>query len=474
MLSAQPLRRLPSPLLALLMALALPLVPPNSTSAKRFVAPPPEKEEKKADPRPEAATIKANAALIRKHLAQEMEHLESLYKHLHANPELSLLEFKTSARMAKELRAARFTVTEKVGGTGVVAVFQNGRGPTVLVRCDMDALPIVEKTGLPYASKVRTRDKNGNEVGVMHACGHDINMACLVGTARTLVALKDRWKGTLVFVAQPAEEIGQGAKRMLGDGLYKRFPRPDYCLALHCDSQRPHGTVAYTEGLALANVDTVEIVMKGKGGHGAHPQTTVDPIVMAAHLILDLQTLVSREISPMDPAVVTVGSINGGTKSNIIPDEVRLMLTVRSTKDNVRKQLLDGIKRKADAVAKGANAPEPVVKVDAAEYTPALRNDVPLTRKMVALFQDVLGDKSVLERSLVMGGEDFSRFSQGDIPIFLWFVGTAAPERVAEAARPGGKPLPSLHSDQYYPAVEPSIRTGVMTMSSAVMRLMAK
>jgi len=307
---------------------------------------------------------------------------------------------------------------------------------------------------------------------VMHACGHDMHMTCWVGTARTLAALKDRWKGTLLFIGQPAEEVGQGARNMLNDGLYKRFGKPDCCLALHCDSRGPHGTVAYTEGLALANVDSVDVILRGKGGHGAYPHTTVDPIVMAAHLILDLQSLVSRETNPTDSAVVTVGSIHGGTKHNIIPDEVKLQLTVRSTKDSVRKHLLDGIKRKAEAVARGAGAPEPVVQIDPGHFTPALHNDVALSRKVGGLFREVLGPRSVRELGLFMGGEDFSRYAQGGIPVFLYRLGTVPPERAAEAARAGGKPLPSLHSDQFYPIIRPTLETGVLTMSLALLHLL--
>src|SRR6516162_5256867 len=251
-------------------------------------------------PKPSEANAKRMDAVQRR-IAVEAESLETLYKHLHSHPELSYQEEKTSARVAKELKDIGFEVTEKFGGYGVVAVFKNGQGPTVLVRTDMDALPVVERTGLPYASKVRTRDKNDNEVGVMHACGHDMHMTCWTGTARNLARMKDRWQGTLVFIGQPAEESGAGARSMLADGLFKRFPRPDYCLALHCDGWSAHGTITFTEGLALANVDSVDITVRGKGGHGAAPHTTIDPIVLAARIILDLQTLVSRETDPTDP-----------------------------------------------------------------------------------------------------------------------------------------------------------------------------
>jgi hippurate hydrolase len=355
-----------------------------------------------------------------------------------------------------------------------VAILKNGAGPTVLVRTDMDALPVTERTGLSYASKARTRDKDGNDVGVMHACGHDMHMACWVGTARQLTRLKDRWKGTLVFIGQPAEEVGKGARAMLEDGLYTRFPRPDYCLALHCDGQTAHGDIAYTEGLALANVDSVDIVVRGKAGHGAAPHTTVDPIVLAARIILDLQTLVSRETNPTDPAVVTVGSIHGGTKHNIIPAEVKMQLTVRTTKDAVRKQILEGIERIARAAAEGARAPAPTVTVNPGEFTPALKNDSALTRKTIGLFREILGPEHIHERPPVMGGEDFSRYAQGGGPIFLYFLGAIAPDRVAESAREGGRPLPSLHSDLFYPVPEPTMQTGVLTMTLAVLNLAGK
>lgn len=426
---------------------------------------------------PPGALHRERADIVRKQIEAELPSLKALYEHLHSNPELSLQETATAARMAKELRAAGFEVTEKFGGHGVVGLVKNGSGPTVLVRTDMDALPVTEQTKLPYASKVRARDRDGNEVGVMHACGHDMHMANWIGTARVLVALKERWKGTLVFIAQPAEEIGAGARLMLEAGLYKRFPTPDWCLALHCDSRKPHGHISYSDGLALANVDTVDLIVKGKGGHGAAPHTTVDPIVLAARIVLDLQTIVSRETNPTDPAVVTVGSIHGGTKHNIIPNEVKLQLTVRTTKDSVRKHTLDAIARIARAAAQGAQAPEPIVRIDESLFTPALVNDSGLTRKTVAVFREVLGEDRVHERPPILGGEDFSRYAKNGeqrIPIFLWFLGTMPPEQVAASEREDGTPLPSLHSDQYYPVAEPSLKTGVLTMSLAVLNLLGK
>jgi hippurate hydrolase len=413
------------------------------------------------------------AAEIGRRVADAYPALNGLYRYLHTHPELSLQEEQTAARLVKELDGTGFEVTTGVGGHGIVAVLHNGEGPTVLVRTDLDALPVVEQTGLPYASKVRARDREGQDVGVMHACGHDMHMTCWIGTARLLAGMKDRWHGTLVFIGQPAEEIGAGARAMLADGLFKRFPRPDYCLALHCDARHAYGHVAYTEGLALANVDSVDITVRGKGGHGAAPHTTVDPVVLAARIVLDLQTLVSRETNPTDPAVVTVGSIHGGTKHNIIPNEVKLQLTVRTTKDSVRKHILEGIERIAKADALGARAPEPVVKVDPGEFTPALVNESKLTRKTVTLLQELLGADKVHERPPVMGGEDFGRYGREGVPIFMYFLGTQPPEKVA-AERESEGSLPSLHSSQFYPVPEPTIKTGVLTMSMAVLNLVGK
>jgi amidohydrolase len=416
--------------------------------------------------------VKERTAAVKQRITADYDYLEALYKHLHTNPELSLREARTSARLARELKELGFEVTERVGGYGIVGVLKNGDGPVVMVRTDMDALPVIERTGLPYASKVRVRDKNENEVGVMHACGHDMHMTCWTGAARVLASMKDRWKGTLVFIGQPAEEVGAGARMMLEAGLFTKFPRPDFAFALHCAPNIPYGTVAYTEGLALANVDSVDIVVRGKGGHGASPHMTVDPIVLASRIVLDLQTLVSRETNPVDPAVVTVGSIHGGSKHNVIPNEVRLQLTVRSTKDSVRKHLLDGIRRIAEAAAKGANAPPPQVTVVPDEFTPALYNDPELTRKTVAVFKEALGADRVAARPPVMGGEDFSRYGRARVPICLFWLGTVDPKRVADSEGDNGKPLPSLHSDLFAPTPKPTIETGVLAMSLAVMNVL--
>lgn len=410
---------------------------------------------------------------IEKRIADEYASLDALYKDLHAHPELGFQEVRTAARLTKELKAAGFEVTEKVGVTGVVAVLKNGAGPTVLVRADMDGLPIVEKTGLAYASKDTVRDADGREVGTMHACGHDINVTCLVGVARVLSGMKDQWKGTLVFIGQPAEEIGAGAKKMLEDGLLKRFPKPDVCLALHCDGRYPHGTVNYRSGIMQSHVDSVDIIVKGKGGHGAAPHATTDPVVIAARIVLDLQLIVSREQSPTDPAVVTVGSIHGGTKHNIIPNDVKLQLTVRTTKDATRERVLQAIERIAKAAAKVANAPDPEVKIDREAFTPALVNNPELTKQFVKLFEETLGKERVVERPMSMGGEDFSQFIRAGIPGFYWHIGTAVSERIKEW-RESGKPIAHTHSDGYFPVPEPTIKTGVLTMSMGVLKMLEK
>jgi hippurate hydrolase len=425
-----------------------------------------------ADP-PGLADVKKRSEQIKAKIDAELPSLEKLYKYLHAHPELSNEEEQTSARLAKELKDLGFEVTPKVGGHGIVGILRNGEGPTVLVRTDMDALPIIEKTGLPYASTVRTRDKEGNEVGIMHACGHDMHMTCWVGTARVLAALKKQWKGTLVFIGQPAEEIGAGARQMLDDGLFKRFPRPDYCLGLHCHPTLPYGQVSYSEGLLLANVDSVDITVRGRGGHGSTPHMTIDPIVIAARIVLDLQTLVSRENNPFEPVVVTVGSIHGGTKHNIIPSEVKLQVTVRTLKDDVRKKVLEGIERVVKAAAQAANAPEPTVQVRLDNYTPALMNTESVAHKTAKLFREALGDDKVQLQGPKMGGEDFSRYGLAGVPVFFYLLGTVPAERVEETKK-GGTPLPSLHSDLYYPTIDPSIRTGVLTMSLAALNLLGR
>jgi hippurate hydrolase len=406
---------------------------------------------------------------------REYPSLEQFYQHCHAHPELSFFEEKTAARLAQELKALGIEVTTKVGGHGVVGVLRNGAGPTVLIRTDLDALPVKEQTGLPYASRVRMTNDLGVEVEVMHACGHDVHITACVGTARLLTQLKDRWSGTLVFIGQPAEERGSGARAMLKDGLFTRFPKPDYCLALHVSSDMPAGTLGVVEGFMLAHVDSVDITLRGLGGHGAWPHKTQDPIVLAAQTILVLQTIVSRETDPLESAVVTVGSIHGGTKHNIIPDDVKLQLTVRSFTDEVREKTLAAIRRIVRGQALSAGIPEerlPTVTVDEREFTPATYNNPELARRLGGVFKQVFGEPHVVTRKPVMGGEDFSEYGRtaDKIPICIFWLGSVEPERVAESARTG-KPLPALHSNLYRPVPEPTIKTGVMAMTAAVLEL---
>ncbi len=398
--------------------------------------------------------------------------LQKLYVDLHQSPELSFHEEKTAAKMAERLRALGFDVATGVAKTGVVGVLRNGKGPTVMLRTDLDALPVEERTGLPYASKVTTTDDSGATVAVMHACGHDVHMTSWIGAATLLSKAKDRWRGTLVMVGQPAEEKGGGARKMLDDGLYTRFPKPDFAFAIHDDAALPAGKVGVASGYALANVDSVDVTIYGKGGHGAYPYTTVDPIVIAARTVVALQTIVARENNPIDPAVVTVGSIHGGTKHNIIPDEVKLQLTVRSYKDEVRKHLLQAIERIAKAEAAAAGAPKPP-EVKVSEGTPATYNDPALTKRIAAALSRELGASRVEEHPPVMGGEDFSEYGRAGVPATLFWVG-AVPQKKYDAARASGATLPSLHSSEFAPDPEPTIKTGVSTVTIAALELLGK
>lgn len=407
----------------------------------------------------------------------DFENLKSFYRHLHTNPELSFHEENTSAYLAAEMRKTGYTVTENVGGTGIVAVMENGEGPTVLVRTDMDALPLTEATDLPYASKVTAVDAEGKTVGVMHACGHDMHMSVWAGTAKKLAANKDKWSGTVVFIGQPAEERGAGARAMLADGLYDKFPRPDYALGLHVNAVLPAGTVGYCPEFAMANVDMVDITVKGKGGHGAYPHTTIDPVLLSARIVTDLQTIVSREISPLEAGVVTVGSIHGGAKGNVIPDEVKLELTLRSYTDENRNGIIEKVKRICDGVAMSAGVPQedfPTVTVRD-EHCPALFNDVELTARTAAVFTKELGADKVRKMPPVMGGEDFSEYGRTDpkVPILLYWLGAVEPEKAAAAER-GEIRLPSLHNSAFAPDVDLTLKTGVQTMSAAVMDLLEK
>jgi len=426
-----------------------------------------------------SVTAPVQADALREAIAKDMPSLLEIYRDLHANPELSFQEFRTAAKLAAEARKLGFEVTEKVGQTGVVAVLQNGPGPVVMIRADMDGLPVEEQTGLPYASKKRGVSKSGTESGIMHACGHDTHMTAWVGTARQLVANRDKWSGTLVMILQPAEEIGAGAKAMLDDGLYTRFPKPDYVIGFHDAAQFPAGTIGYSSGWALANVDSVDIKVKGVGGHGAYPHTTKDPVVLAARIVSSLQTLVSREVDPQDAAVVTVGSIHGGAKHNIISDEVTMLLTVRSYSDETRKLLLDGIRRIAKGEAIAAGMPDdrmPEVFVNEAEFTPATYNTEPLTGRIAASFAKRFGKERVIETKPVMGGEDFSQFYRADkanVQSLIFWVG-GVPQADYDAAMKGGKPLPSLHSPFWAPDAEKVISTASEAMAAAALDLMPR
>lgn len=395
----------------------------------------------------------------------EAANVVAFYKELHASPELSLQEEQTAAKLADAWERAGYTVTRGVGGTGVVAVLENGDGPTVMLRTDLDGLPVVEQTGLPYASKVRTKDKRGATVGVMHACGHDIHMANLIGAARLLAENRDRWRGTLVCIAQPAEELGAGAKAMLADGLFARFPRPDYAIALHAANDLEAGKVSVCSGYFGANVDSVDILINGRGGHGAAPHTTVDPIVLAARLVLDLQTIVSREIKPTEPAVVTVGSIHGGTKHNIIGDDCKLQLTVRTYSQEIREQIAAAIRRKAEAAAASVDGPTP--EVEYSEGTPSLYNDPELTARVESVLRKTLGDERVETAEPMMGGEDFSRYGKAGVPICMFRLGTIKKARL-DAWEAANETPPSMHSSKYWPDPDPALRTGIRAMAAIV------
>ena len=396
--------------------------------------------------------------------------LDTLYKDLHANPELGFQEVRTAAKLAAEMRAIGFEVTEKIGKTGLVAIYKNGTGPTVMVRTELDALPMEEKTGLPYASKAKATAL-GRETFVAHSCGHDIHMASWVGTARTLMALKDQWHGTLMFVAQPAEELVSGADALLADGLFTRFGKPDFAFALHTSPQ-PYGTVGYNVGAVTSNSDALEITFKGRGGHGSAPDKALDPIVIAAKFITDVQTVVSREKDPFEFGVVTVGAVQAGSVGNIIPDQAVLRGTIRSYKPEVRAKLLDGVRRTARAAALMAGAPEPEVTLQQGGL--AVVNAESVVSTTEAVLKDTLGAKNVFRVPPITASEDFSAFVNQGVPAMFFFVGVSEPQQFMDSLKPGGKPLPFNHSPQFAPVPEPSIKTGVRAMSMAVLNVMAR
>jgi amidohydrolase len=433
-----------------------------------------------------ATAAAAQQSEVEKAADSELPSLLAIYKDIHSHPELSTQEERTSALIAKELREVGCDVTEHFGKYdnpqlkcyGVVGIMKNGDGPTVLVRTDMDALPVEEETGLPYASKVVTKNADGKEVHVMHACGHDAHMAAFIGTARALQRLKDRWQGTVMFVAQPAEEIGSGARALLKGGLYNRFGKPDFALGYHDNAQMPTGHIGVCEGYSYANVDSVDITVRGLGGHGAYPHKTKDPIVLSAEIINALQTIASRENDPLDPIVVTVGSIHGGTKHNIIPDEVKMQLTVRTYKPDVRDRVLAAIDRICKGCAAAAGIPSdhaPIVKVLPEESIRATYNNPELTKRLVAVWKKQLGPDNVEPTRPTMAGEDFSEYSLPDhsIPACDFWLGAVDPAKIAKFKKEGQE-LPSLHSSKFAPVPEPTIRVGIIGMTSAVLDLLKK
>jgi len=428
----------------------------------------------------------AQEMTVEKTAVSELPSLLAIYKDIHSHPELSTREEKTSALVAKELRATGCEVTENFGKYdnpnlkcyGVVGIMKNGTGPTVLVRTDMDALPVEEDTGLPYASKVTAKGDDGREVHVMHACGHDAHMSAFIGTARALQRLKDRWSGTIVFIGQPAEETVGGARALLKAGLYNRFGKPDFALGFHDKADLQTGHIGVTPGYTYANVDSVDVTVRGVGGHGAYPHKTKDPIVLAAEMINAWQTIASRENNPLDPIVVTVGSIHGGTKHNIIPDEVKMQLTVRTYKSEVRDRVLKAIDQIAKGIASAGGVPAdraPIVNVLKDQFTPATYNNPDLTKRLVGVWQNVLGTDNVEIVDPTMGGEDFAEYSLPDhsIPAVDFHIGAVDPEKIAQFKREG-KELPSLHSSKFAPVPEPTIRVGIIGMTSAVLELMKK
>jgi len=416
----------------------------------------------------------------------ELPSLLAVYKDIHSHPELSAHEERTSAIIAKELRAAGCEVTEHFGKYdkpnlkcyGVIGLMKNGEGPRVLVRTDMDALPVEEETELPYASKVTTKDDEGKDVHVMHACGHDAHMAAFIGTVRALQRVKGQWHGTIMFVGQPAEETLNGARALLKDGLYDRFGKPDFALGYHDNSFLETGKIAVCEGYSYASADFVNITVRGVGGHGALPHKTRDPIVLSAEIINALQTIASRENNPLDPVVVTVGSIHGGTKHNIIPDEVKMQINVRTYKPDVRDRVLAAIDRIAKGFATAAGIPAeraPIVEVLRDQFAPATYNNPDLTRRLVAVWKKELGADNVEKTDPVMVSEDFSEYSLPDhsIPACDFFIGAVDPAKIADSKKTG-TPLPSVHSSKFAPMPEPTIRVGIIGMTRAVLELMKK
>ncbi len=397
--------------------------------------------------------------------------IEALYKDLHRNPELAFQETQTVAKLAARLKTLGFEVTTGVGKTGIVAIMKNGTGPTAMLRTELDALPVAEKTGLPFASSVTTKNAAGQIVPVMHACGHDLHMSAWVGTARIMAEHKDRWRGTLMLVGQPAEETLSGAVAMLDEGLFKRFPKPDFALSLHDDDTMPSGTVGYRAGLFRAMSDRVEITVYGRGGHAAMPHNTIDPVVLASRIVLSLQTIVSRENNPAEPIVITVGSIHGGTQGNIIPDEVKLELSVRTLTPQVRTRTLAAIRRIAKGEADSAGAPrDPLVTVPAVAPLPVI-NDPALISRLASALKRALGDQHVVEMPAKMTSEDFAYYGAAGVPSALLHIGAVSPARLEESRRTG-IPVPAPHTPEWAPEYEPTLKGAIRAEVTALIELL--
>jgi hippurate hydrolase len=414
-----------------------------------------------AQTRPAASAIDVNAIY---------PDIETLYKDLHANPELAFQETQTVAKLAARLKALGFDVTTGVGKTGIVAIMKNGAGPTVMMRTELDALPVEEKTGLPFASKVITKNATGQVVPVMHACGHDLHMSAWAGAARLMAEHKDRWRGTLMMVGQPAEEVLRGARAMLDDGLFTRFPRPDFALSLHDDDTMPAGTVGYHAGLFRAMSDAVTITVYGRGGHAAMPHNTIDPVVLASRIVLSLQTIVSRENNPNDPVVLTVGSIHGGTQGNVIPDEVRLELSVRTLTPQVRTRTLAAIRRIAKGEADASGAREPLVTIPSTMPRPVI-NDPALISRLASALKSALGETNVVEMPTKMTSEDFAEYGAAGVPSALLHIGAVSGTKLDEARRTG-IPVPAPHSPEWAPEYEPTLKAAIRAEVTALMELL--
>ncbi|WP_300360925.1 amidohydrolase [uncultured Pseudoalteromonas sp.] len=420
----------------------------------------------------------AQATTLDLNLQKTMPEIEKLYLDLHQSPELSYHEKETGQKLAKQLKQLGFTVTDNVGGYGVVGIYENGDGPTVMIRTDTDGLPIVEQTGKPYASKVTVTNDAGATVGVMHGCGHDIHMSSFIGTAQQLMTHKDQWQGTLMMVAQPAEEVGGGAKAMLKEGLFTKYPTPDHVIGLHVSANVPAGKVSMKTEYTMASVDSVDITVKGKGGHGAYPHTTIDPVVIASRIVLALQTITSRELSPLEPSVITVGSIHGGSKHNVISDEVKLQLTLRSYNPEVRLQQIAAIKRITKGIALSAGLDEslaPEVYVHEDESIPSTYNNPAQTNVVRSAIANAIGEDNVLETEAVMAGEDFGLYgrTEQNVPITLFWLGGVEPSQY-DSAMQSGATLPSLHSSKFAPDYKKALPTGITAMSNAAVALFNK